>query len=175
MEIGARRSRRVVTGNDENGKSKVFFDGLAPNAIGAPGYPGGGMLELWRWETCPVRLEVNQDLGNLPFHFEPTQEGTTVRIVQSPARPADYVVPPEHKPRVRPGGTWDRGGQMMHKTETVDYGIVMEGERVLVLDDGEYLLNQGDVVVQVGAWHGWASPRIGVRMAFIMIYAPFEG
>jgi mannose-6-phosphate isomerase-like protein (cupin superfamily) len=84
------------------------------------------------------------------------------------------VRPPQHEPRRRPGGTWDRGGSLVHKTETVDYGIVLEGERTLVLDDRELVMRPGDVVVQVGNWHGWANPGQGSRMAFVMIGGRFE-
>ena len=62
----------------------------------------------------------------------------------------------------------------MHKSETVDYGIVLEGERVLLLDDGETVMKPGDVVVQIGAWHGWSNPRAGSLMAFVMMGARFE-
>jgi quercetin dioxygenase-like cupin family protein len=61
----------------------------------------------------------------------------------------------------------------MHKTQSVDYGIMLEGERLLVLDDSETLLDPGDVVVQVGAWHLWDSARVGCLMAFDMICAEF--
>ena len=61
----------------------------------------------------------------------------------------------------------------MHKTETVDYGIVLSGERDLILDDCTLLMKPGDIVVQVGAWHQWASPRLGCQMAFDMIAARF--
>ena len=45
----------------------------------------------------------------------------------------------------------------MHKSETVDYGIVLAGERVLVLDAGELVMKPGDVVVQLGNWHVWSN------------------
>jgi uncharacterized cupin superfamily protein len=56
----------------------------------------------------------------------------------------------------------------------VDYGIVLEGERVLRLDDGEHVMRPGDVVVQLGNWHGWTNPRVGSLMAFVMMGATFE-
>ncbi|NBR28356.1 MAG: cupin domain-containing protein, partial [Betaproteobacteria bacterium] len=62
----------------------------------------------------------------------------------------------------------------MHKTETVDYGIVLEGERELILDDCQLLMKPGDVVIQVGAWHKWSCPRIGSIMVFDMISARFK-
>jgi uncharacterized cupin superfamily protein len=61
----------------------------------------------------------------------------------------------------------------MHKTQTVDYGILLAGERILVLDDGDLPMRPGDVVIQVGAFHAWASPRISGLMAFDMIGAEF--
>ena len=84
-----------------------------------------------------------------------------------------------HAPRRRPGGTWDRGGQNaysspVHKSATVDYGILLEGERVLLLDDGERVMKPGDVVVQLGNWHGWTNPGSGSLMAFVMMGAKFE-
>ena len=62
----------------------------------------------------------------------------------------------------------------MHKTETVDYGILLTGERELILDDGNTLLMKpGDIVIQVGAWHQWSRPGVGGQMAFDMIAADF--
>ena len=63
----------------------------------------------------------------------------------------------------------------MHKSETVDYGILLEGERVLLLDRGEKVMKPGDVVVQLGNWHGWTNPREGSLMAFVMMGAKYEG
>jgi uncharacterized cupin superfamily protein len=60
----------------------------------------------------------------------------------------------------------------MHKTETVDYGIMLAGERELILDDRRLVMKPGDVVIQVGAWHQWVMPK-GARMAFDMIAARF--
>jgi uncharacterized cupin superfamily protein len=61
----------------------------------------------------------------------------------------------------------------MHKTQSVDYGILLAGERTLVLDDCELMIEPGDIVVQVGAWHLWDSARVGCLMAFDMISADF--
>ena len=83
-------------------------------------------------------------------------------MVQSAGKPADYdattdgFVTPMHPPRKTEGGTWERGGQnryttRMHKSETLDYGILLSGERVLITDDGRRALRPGDVVVQIGS------------------------
>ena len=86
---------------------------------------------------------------------------------------------PEHPPRKTEGGTWERGGQNLyttriHKSETLDYGILLSGERVLITDDGRRVLKPGDVVVQIGSWHAWTNPNDGSQMAFVMMGAKFD-
>jgi quercetin dioxygenase-like cupin family protein len=174
--------RRVVTGDDARGRSRVLFDGPAPNVNPRAVSPGAGMTDVWVFQDCPAPVSGERDDGALPFNFEPPARGGHLRIVQSQGRPPDYDpardtgAVPVHEPRRRPGGTWDRGGQNaysspIHKSETVDYGIVLSGERVLLLDDGQHVMRPGDVVVQLGNWHGWTNPRSGSLMAFVMMGA----
>ena len=47
----------------------------------------------------------------------------------------------------------------MHRTETIDYGIVLEGEITLIIDEGETVVRAGDIVIQRGTNHGWANRR----------------
>jgi hypothetical protein len=177
--------RRVVTGNDAQGRSRVVFDSAAPNVNPGAIRPGTCMTDVWVYESCPVDLATDRDGGRLPFSFEPPHEGGHLRIVQSPPKPADYdpandkTAVPLHEPRQRPGGTWDRGGanafsSPVHKSETVDYGILLSGERVLLLDKSEHVMQPGDVVVQLGNWHGWCNRSQGSLMAFVMMGATFE-
>ena len=177
--------RRVVTGNDERGRSRVLFDSAAPNVNPGAIRPGTCMTDLWVYQSCPAIISGERDDGRLPFSFEPPAHGGHLRIVQSPPKPKGYdpardpTAIPLHEPRQRHGGTWDRGGanaysSPVHKSETVDYGILLEGERVLLLDDGERVMKPGDVVVQLGNWHGWTNPRDGSLMAFVMMGAKFN-
>ncbi|MDB5804651.1 MAG: cupin superfamily protein [Betaproteobacteria bacterium] len=178
--------RRVVTGNDAQGRSKVLFDSAAPNANPGAVSPSNGMTDLWVYKTSPAQISGERDDGNLPFSFEPPEEGGHLRVVQSTGKPANYdpaqdkTAVPEGKPFVRANGsTWDRGGQNafsspVHKSETVDYGILLEGKRTLLLDHGRYELNPGDVVVQLGNWHGWTNPDEASLMAFVMMGAKFD-
>lgn len=177
--------RRVVTGDDAKGRSRVLFDGPAPNVNPGAIRPGTCMTDVWVYESCPAEITGERDGGTLPFSFEPPHGGGHLRIVQSPGRPPGYDPARDetavqlHEPRQRKGGTWDRGGanaysSPVHKSETVDYGIMLRGERVLVLDDGEYVMKPGDSVVQLGNWHGWQNPREGSLMAFIMMGGKFD-
>ena len=185
MPDGIKPIRRVVTGNDAQGRSRVLFDSAAPNVNPGAISRGTCMTDVWVYESSPAVITGDRDDGNLPFRFEPPHAGGHLRIVQSPAKPADYDPAKDpghvalHEPRRRPDGVWTRGGQNcfsapIHKSETVDYGIVLEGERVLVLDSGEIVMRPGDVVVQLGNWHGWTNPRIGSLMAFVMMGGKFE-
>ena len=88
-----------------------------------------------------------------PLSVQPAPNGTKLRINELP-----------------PGA-----GSPMHRTQTVDYGIVLDGEVVLVLDDSETVLRAGDVVVQRGTSHRWEN-RSGAtaRVAFILIDGAFD-
>ena len=178
--------RRVVTGHDAQGRSCVIYDSAAPNVNANQFKKGTGMTDVWVFDQCPAPLSGTRDDGNLPFHFEPPHEGGHLRIVESEAKPGDYdpatdkYIVPEHAPKRTPAGTWERGNQNLfntriHKSETLDYGILLSGERILLLDDGEYVLKPGDTVVQIGSWHAWGNPNEGSQMAFIMMGAKFEG
>jgi hypothetical protein len=177
--------RRVVTGNDARGRSCVLFDSAAPNVNPGAISRGTCMTDLWVYQSAPAVISGTRDDGNLPFHFEPPQAGGHLRVVQSSAKPADYdpAKDPAFKSlgptRLRPDGVWDRGGQNLfsspiHKSATVDYGILLSGERTLLLDRGNVVMKAGDVVVQLGNWHGWTNLNSGSQMAFVMMGARFE-
>jgi uncharacterized cupin superfamily protein len=64
---------------------------------------------------------------------------------------------------------------MMHRTQTVDYGIVLMGEIFLVLDESETLLRAGDIVIQVGTNHAWSNRSNKVcRVAFVLVDGKFD-
>jgi hypothetical protein len=185
MASGLTPIRRVVTGNDEGGRSQVAWDGPAPNSHEASMGSGRGHVDLWTWNEMPAPLSGRDDDGNLKYTFAGPPEGGHCRVVQIRPRLPDYDAakdpeaagPHPVKPRPNSRGTWERGdnnaySSTMHKTETVDYGITLSGERGLILDDGELTMMPGDCVVQVGAWHKWTMPK-GAMMAFSMIGARF--
>jgi hypothetical protein len=185
MSDGTAPIRRVVTGNDAQGRSCVLFDSAAPNVNAGAISAGTCMTDVWVYESMPAVISGARDDGNLPFHFEPPTAGGHLRVVQSNGRPDNYdpATDPAHKPiaptRRRPDGVWDRGGQNffsspVHKSATVDYGILLRGERTLLLDHGNVVMKAGDVVVQLGNWHGWTNVNGGSLMAFVMMGATFE-
>ena len=177
--------RRVVIGNDEHGRSRVVSDGPAPKHWSSPLQTGTSFTDIWRIESHPADLSAEETTVGDAWHFEPPELGATVRVVHSTAKPDDYDpakdsnIAAEHPPRMTDGGTWERGGQTLyktriHKSATLDYGILLSGERTLILDDGEYVLQPGDIVIQIGSWHAWSNENSDSRMAFIMMGAQFE-
>jgi len=148
--------------------------------------PGSGHVDLWVWHESPAPLSGMSDDGNLPYDFPGPPSGGHLRVVQSAGRPVNYdpnndpyIVRPHAPIEVPTGRRWDRGyanaySGMMHKTETVDYAIIIDGVRTLGLDDCEIEWKPGDIVIDVGAWHQWSSRNIeGGRVVFDMIAARF--
>lgn len=176
--------RRVVTGNDSQGKSIIFWDGEALARHDSK-FPGRGVTNYWVWNTTPQPLNSSEDAGLWPDEFPGPKGGGHLRTVHWLANhDVDGEIPPlvaPHAPIPVPDGrAWHRGGgnkvtvSDMHKTESVDFGIVLDGERGLELDNYKTIIRPGDIVIQVGAWHLWDSSRIGCLMGFDMISAQFD-
>lgn len=174
--------RRVVTDNDPTGRSTVLWDGPSPGAHESE-VPDKGHIDFWVWRETPLPLSVDDDPATWDDEFPGPEGGGHLRVVNWMAKSADPSQRPASTPFQDPvshgGRMWDRGGgnnldrTAMHKTQSVDYGILLHGERTLVLDDVELVMQPGDIVVQVGAWHLWDSEKTGCLMAFDMISADF--
>lgn len=150
--------RRVVTGHDQTGKSVVLSDGPPPQHHGMQGPDvGADFYELWS-TTRPVPLLSAKEP-------EPNERAFTIMPVSGHLLRIIEIYPPS------------QGGKrtVMHRTSTVDYVVVISGEVVLVLDDSEVTLRQGDVVVQRGTDHAWENRSSQpARMAFFHINAEFS-
>lgn len=179
MPFPARPIRRVVTGHDAQGRSCVLFDSAAPTVNT---HVSARMTDLWVYDKTPAIISGDRDDGARPFSFEPPHHGGHLRVVESAARPDDYdvardpFVKPRHAPERAPNGTWYQGGQNLfsspyHKSTTIDYGMLLQGRRTLLLDEGAFPLEPGDVVVQLANWHGWTNPDGASMMAFVMMGA----
>jgi mannose-6-phosphate isomerase-like protein (cupin superfamily) len=150
--------RRVVTGHDKSGKSVVLSDAPPPQRHPMHGPDvGADFFEIWNsTDAVPVLTAVEPEPNERAFTIMPVS-GHLLRIIE--------IYPPS------------RGGKrtVMHRTSTVDYVVVITGEIVLVLDDSEVTLRQGDVVVQRGTDHAWENRSSEpARMAFFHIDAHFS-
>ncbi len=148
--------RRMVTGHDAQGRSVFVEDSTTVMK---------GMLhELWVTNSTPARYGGEPNLGPLPVDLEPPPSGTVVRFVRLPPAAAmsreeldktyTQAFADMHAAHTRV----DTGRHpAMHKTRTVDYGILLSGEVTLLLDVGERKLKPFDVVIQRGTNHGWVN------------------
>src|SRR5262249_32728827 len=171
--------------NDAQGRSRVLFDSAAPNVNPGAIVRGTCMTDIWVYQHSPAPISGDRDDGNLPFHFEPPAAGGHLRIVQSPGKPCGYdpahdpVAVPPHPPRRRADGVWDRGGPSALRSPIPQsgnghYRLPLSGERLLGAGSGDIVMKPGDVVVQLGNWHGWTNPSAPSLMAFVMMGAKFD-
>lgn len=142
-------TRRVVTGHDAGGRAVFLSDATPPNTVVTP---NGIAVSEVLWLDGPPRTADDgvQDRVGV-FELEPPPGGASLRIITVPpppddAREADRWIRVEGEDADRPG---------MHSTDTLDVMVVLDGEIVLGLDDGEHRLGQGDCVVQRGNQHRW--------------------
>ena len=155
----AAKARRVVTGHDPQGKSVKLSDGIPKQDHPMQGSAvGADFIEIWNApEAVPTLASAPASEPTArPFTIMPAT-GHLVRIVE--------IYPPH------------MGGRrtVMHRTCTLDYAVVIGGEMVLILDDGEHVLGPGSVVVQRGTDHAWENRTDEItRMAFFHIAAQFS-
>ena len=141
--------------------------------------------EIRRTGAAPVPIAAEEPDPTLgPREIRPGPQGTVFRISEvAPESGAIGNLTPEKAREIfRAAGaeaasTYGRGGRhpLRHRTETVDYAVVLDGEIYLVLDDTEVKLASGDVVIQRGTNHAW-SIRSGkpVRMLYVLIDGSFD-
>lgn len=181
-----RKPRRIVTGHNPQGKSIVALDTVMTPAIERPEL-GVAFFEVWNTAGSPVTVDNAADpTVARKLQIEPPKQGSIIRFVDfgpkqanAPAMTREMAQAAFAMVGSAHASTWkpDSPHPMMHRTESVDYGIVVFGEITLVLDDGsETHLQAGDVVVQRGTDHAWEnrSPTNPARMAFILLDGAFS-
>ena len=141
--------RRVVTGHDAEGKAVVKIDEIAAKrSSNRKGHQG---VLIWTTDSTPADISGDKDGAHWRVAPPPIPNGSIFRIT-------------EYSPGVE---------SRMHRTDTIDYVIVMAGEIDMRLDDGnEVHLKAGDVVVQRGTYHDWINRgNAPCVIAFILIDA----
>jgi mannose-6-phosphate isomerase-like protein (cupin superfamily) len=172
MEL--KSTRRIVTGHDAHGKAIALFDGpLQPKQRSAG---GNGMTLLWVTGEFPVDMTSSADRAQTQVGVPPPANGTIFRIVDF--APATANVEPEpvdhHKILLSMGIDPATQGYARHanthRTRTIDYAIVLDGEIDMLLDDSEVHVKAGDVLVQQGTNHAWVNNGTKpCRIAFILV------
>jgi quercetin dioxygenase-like cupin family protein len=141
--------RRVITGHDAGGKAIVKFDEVRTDFV--EGRPNGFVRNIWTTDTTPANNDGQDDAGERPGRFTMIENGTVFRIL--------HFLPGVQK--------------RVHRTDSIDYIVVMAGEIDMELDEGEQVhLKTGDVMVQRGTVHNWINRGTGpCTMAVILVHA----
>ena len=173
--------RRVVTGHDRSRRAIIALDG-APKTIPFAAVPGTVFHEIWNTNEMPVSIDNAADPTGRPLQLHPTRHGSIIRIVDIPPDSVQNKVSAEE---VAAGfasmgaghaveGQANARHRLMHRTQTIDYGIVLAGEIWLLVDEGEVKLGPGDIVIQRGTNHAWSNRTEEMaRIAFILLDGRF--
>lgn len=166
--------RRVVTGEGRSGRSRIVEDGAAA-ALTVAERPGYRVSNIWVTGETPAAIGA-PDRVAAHRGIAPPARGTILRVIDYPPDAKD---PAERRRQLAATfGALYRDAEHriddqhpgMHRTVTVDYAIVLEGEIVAMLDEGETVLRAGDILIQRGTSHAWAnrSDRVA-RICFVLI------
>ncbi len=154
--------RRVITGHNEKGRSIVTLDGPPARSIGED---VGGLFELWNTDGGDVISTDVNDRADQNIILSPSGGGTKFRYFQ--INPLPEGVPEDTLQEIA-ADAFEKVGAAhhrvdtskhpaMHKTDTIDYIILLKGDVTLILDDEEVDLKPFDVVVQRGTNHAWVN------------------
>lgn len=184
MDQQQKTFRRIVTGHDADGKAMVISDAAPLNThlVGGPGGPT--FYEVWHTLETPAWIHPQpDDTDERSLVLPPPGNGTRIRVIEFPPEGEEIrkLTGAEAAEKFKAMGdekasTSSEGAPhpLMHRTKTVDYGIVLEGAITMILDRGEVTVNAGDIIVQNGTNHAWANRSGKVcRMAFVLIDGEF--
>lgn len=172
-----RAIRRVVTGHDANGKAIVVSDAPATNVLQRPNRPGVTLTNLWQSDTVPTVYDGPEETVDGPFVLHPPKGGAVFRIVEFEPEDPDVLKTLDGRAAFADMGAADNIVEnarhpFMHRTDSVDYAVILTGEITMLLDDSEVQLKAGDVVVQRGTNHAWSNRGSETCLiAFILVDA----
>jgi hypothetical protein len=172
----ALRSRRVVTGHDKNGKAVILRDDVPEVTVRAR--TGTKSQQMWITEQCPAEEVTAADPTHKIKGTNPPLTGSIFRILEIPPEnsypPRTEADAEEHRKatgvEVGPLGKGKHPG--MHRTHSIDYALILDGEIDMMLDDSEVHCRTGDVVIQNGTNHAWVNrSNAPCTIAFILVGA----
>lgn len=176
---------RVVTGHDENGNAIILENGPLNTVMDLEAVPGTKFHEVWNTSDTPAPITNTQTDPTIgPVVLPPMKSGTRIRFVDIPPDTEEFLTHGKGNMKDMFSKVGDEGAStvkedsphpLMHRTESVDYGILIEGELTLIVDKGEAILKPGSVVIQRGTNHAWAN-RSGkmCRILFILIGGQYD-
>lgn len=185
MENNSTTFRRIVTGHNLEGKAIIASDEIPERTYMVGGPNGAKFYEIWNTRQTPALIDnISKDEEENGLVLGPPKQGTRIRVIDFPPEGDDIrnLTKEQAKEHFKTmsGEHASKAGEnaphpLMHKTETIDYGIVLEGELTLIVDEGETTAKAGDIIIQRGTNHAWSN-RSGknCRVVFILIDGQFE-
>ena len=169
--------RRIVTEDDPNGRSRIAADGMPTALRTVPERPDYRVANLWRTEAGPAPVNAPDTINDHKGILPPKNGGSMLRVIDYPPESKD---PAERQRQIHAtfGGMYsdaqhdkrDGAHPGMHRTDTVDYAILLEGEIWAIMDEGETLMRAGDILVQRGTNHAWANrSEKNARICFVLL------
>ena len=154
--------RRIITGHNQEGRSIITLDGPPARSIGED---VGGLFEIWNTDGDAIDTTDSIDRADSDIVLSPPHNGSKFRYFQ--INPTPEGVPMELMQEIA-ADAFERIGAAhhridtskhpaMHKTDTIDYIILLKGDVTLILDEEEVRLEPHDVVVQRGTNHAWVN------------------
>jgi aminoglycoside phosphotransferase (APT) family kinase protein len=148
-EASVTGARRIVTAEDSNGRSLIALDGPVPYTTRLDDFPGVEVEHLWTTNGTTVSGASGEEATSPGDGLFPPLGGTRFLRITYPS--GFGMAAPD-------ADTSQFERLLLHRSATIDYGVVVEGELTLVLDDGvETTLHPGDLLVQNGVMHGWRN------------------
>lgn len=156
--------RRVVTGHDKDGKAICVSDEIATNILQRDTRPGVTLVNFWQTDTSPAEFAGPEETVDGPLVLHPPKNGTVFRLIEFLPEDPEVINNIDGKEAFAAMGASgniveNARHPYMHRTDSVDYAMVVKGEIMMLMDDekDDVLLKTGDVVVQRGTNHAWAN------------------
>lgn len=152
--------RRVVTGHDSAGKAVVVADGPSNDVQILPAV-GVAIADIWAVSNVPTQIDAWEKRDpNAPMGIDSGVGGLNLRVLQFDPLPAGAITDAESTfADLGSAGAHVANARhpAMHRTDSVDFGIIISGSLTLLLDEEDVMLNAGDVVIQRGTNHAWEN------------------
>jgi len=167
-------ARRIVTASDEHGRSYFAEDGPPPKILSVTERPGYRNMNIWR--LAPLARIDEPDTIIEQTGVLPPPGGVVFRVVDIPPLPKDPLEAQRQATalfaRMFPDAQHDSSSPRssgMHRTDTVDFAVCMSGEIIAIMDEGEKVMQAGDILIQRGTSHAWENRTNDVtRMLFVL-------
>ncbi len=158
----ARSFRRVVTGHDNKGVAIIESDEAATQILQRPNRPGVTLTNFWLSDGTPTEYDGEVETCTGPLILQPPENGSVFRCVEFLPEDPEVLGTLDGKSAFAEMGAADNIVEnarhpFMHRTNSVDYTVILSGEIYMMMDEDDVLLKAGDMVVQRGTNHAWSN------------------